>query len=169
MTRILPAMILAIGLSTGPAWAQTVDTKEAVAESQDMKDVDIEADQMEVLDEQKKAIFRGNVVGKRGNVTLNAASLEVSYVESKQPDGTDRTEVTFLDAKGAVKIVTRSQTITGEWAKMDVKANDVTVGGKVKVVQGRTVLTGEKLFADLDTGKSEMTGGRVRGSFVPQQ
>jgi lipopolysaccharide export system protein LptA len=66
-------------------------------------------------------------------------------------------------------IVTSKQTVTGEWAKMDVKKNEVTVGGKVKVVQDKTVLTGNKLFVDLDTNRSEMTGGRVRGSFVPRQ
>jgi lipopolysaccharide export system protein LptA len=167
---ILLAAGLALALALSPARAQTVDTKEASTESKEVKDVDIEADQMEILDEQKKAIFKGNVIGKRGNVTLNCAILTVVYVETPDPaTGGNKTEVTHLDAQGGVKIVTRTQTITGAWGKMDVKANQVTVGGKVKVVQGKTVITGEKLFADLDTGKSEMTGGRVKGSFVPQQ
>jgi lipopolysaccharide export system protein LptA len=52
---------------------------------------------------------------------------------------------------------------------MDVKANDLTVGENVKIVQGKNVLTGTKLFVDLDTNKSELTGGRVRGSFVNDQ
>jgi lipopolysaccharide export system protein LptA len=162
------ALIAALGLAA-PALAQTVDTSEVAAETKGPKDVDIEANEMEVLDAEKKAIFTGKVVGKRGTVTLNCDKLVVSYVEAQQQDGTKKTEVTFLDATGSVVIVTTKQTITGDWAKMDVKKNDLTVGGKVKVVQGKTVISGAKLFVDLDTNRSEMTGGRVRGSFVPQQ
>jgi lipopolysaccharide export system protein LptA len=169
------SMLLAAGLAlmfvTAPVQAQTVDTKDAKAEADQPKDVDIEADQMQILDEQKKAIFKGNVIGKRGNVTLTCTTLTVDYVETPNtpPATGSKTEVTLLDAQGNVKIVTKTQTITGNAGKMDVKANQVTVTGQVKVVQGKTVITGEKLFADLDTGKSEMTGGRVKGSFVPQQ
>jgi lipopolysaccharide export system protein LptA len=167
MKRVL-MFLAALGLAT-PALAQTVDTKDVAADSKGLKDVDIEANQMEILDQEKKAIFTGTVVGKRGNVTLNCDRLVVNYVETPQQDGTKKTEVTFLDATGSVVIVTTRQTVTGEWAKMDVKQNEVTVGGKVKVVQGKTVLTGAKLFVDLDTNRSQMTGGRVRGSFVPRQ
>ena len=52
---------------------------------------------------------------------------------------------------------------------MDVKANTVTVEGNVKVVQGKTIITGQKLFSDLNSNKSQMTGGRVKSSFVPGQ
>jgi lipopolysaccharide export system protein LptA len=50
---------------------------------------------------------------------------------------------------------------------MDVKANTVLVEGNVKVVQGKTIVTGQKLVADLNTSKSEMSGGRVKGNFAP--
>ena len=36
-------------------------------------------------------------------------------------------------------------------------------------MQGQTVMNGQQLFVDLNTNKSEMTGGRVKGSFVPGQ
>jgi lipopolysaccharide export system protein LptA len=164
---IILAMVSAAVLS--PAPAQTVDTTAAVTESKTPRDVDIEADSMQVFDDQKKVIFSGHVRGKRGTVTLNSNELTVLYVETTDSAGEKKTEVTHLDAVGSVKIVTARQTVTGEWAKMDVKANKVTVGGNVKVVQGTTVISGEKLFVDLDRNVSEMTGGRVKGSFVPAQ
>jgi lipopolysaccharide export system protein LptA len=68
-----------------------------------------------------------------------------------------------------VVIETAQQRITGAWARMDVAANQVTVGGDVVVTQGSTELRGEQLFVDLDKDTSEMTGGRVRGRFVPGQ
>jgi lipopolysaccharide export system protein LptA len=162
-------LLAAFGFAV-PALAQTtVDTAQVAAEAKGPKDVDIEANQMVVLEDQKKAIFIGKVIGKRGTVTLNCDKLVVDYVETQQKDGTKKTEVTYLDATGSVVIVTSKQRVTGEWAKMDVKKNDVTVGGNVKVVQDKTVLTGQKLFVDLDTNRSDLTGGRVKGSFVPRQ
>ena len=41
------------------------------------------------------------------------------------------------------------------------------VGGKVKLIQGTTVLTGNELRADLNTNKIQMTGGRVKGVSSP--
>jgi lipopolysaccharide export system protein LptA len=169
MTRPIAVLALFLMAAPLPLGAQTVDTSAAVAESKTARDVDIEADKMEIFDDQKKVIFTGNVRGKRGTVTLNSDALTVLYVETPQAGGDKKTEVTHLDAQGNVKIVTAKQTVTGTWAKMDVKANAVTVGGKVKVVQDKSIIMGEKLFVDLDKNVSEMTGGRVKGSFVPAQ
>ncbi len=152
-----------------PLAAQTVDTSVAAAEAKTPREVDVEADKMEILDEKKTVIFTGNVRGKRGDVSLTSDTLTVLYVETPVSGGENKTEVTQLDAKGKVKIVTPKQTVTGAWAKMDVKANKVTVGGDVKVVQGTSVISGAQLFVDLNKNISEMTGGRVKGSFVPAQ
>ena len=87
--------------------------------------------------------------------------------EVKQADGTSKTDATNLNARGAVTIKTRRETISGDWAKFDPQANKLVVGGNVKLVQGSTVLTGKELKADLNTNKVEMSGGRVKGSFLP--
>ncbi len=132
------------------------------------KPVDIEADQMEIKDKEKQAIFTGNVDAKRSDVTLRCDRLVVDYGEAKQADGTNKTEVSKLDATGNVVIITAKEKITGDWAKMNVKTNDLVVGGNVTLVQGNTVLRGQKLNANLDTNKVEMSGGRVKGSFLPK-
>jgi len=150
--------------TTGP-----VDTKAASKDANTPKDVDVESDEMEVFDKEQRAIFRGNVVAVRGGTKVKCDTLTVTYNQAPQANGEKRTEVTFLDAAGNTSIVTSTQTITGEKAHMDVKANTVTVEGNVKVVQGKTVVTGQKLFANLNTNRSQMTGGRVKGSFVPGQ
>jgi lipopolysaccharide export system protein LptA len=164
-------MVLAVLLTAAPlhASAQTVDTTAASGEARAQRDVDVEADSMEVFDKEKKVVFSGNVRGKRGSISLNSNELIVFYVDAPDGKGGTKTEVTTLDAKGAVKIVTERQTVTGDWAKMDVKANKVTVGGNVKVVQGSSVISGQQLLVDLNKNVSEMTGGRVKGSFVPAQ
>src|SRR5262245_40770231 len=176
-------------LSQLPVAAQTVDTAEAVKGAKTPKNVDIEADAMEILDEQKKAIFKGNVSAVRADVTLKCDTLVVSYTETaaapaananggaqaatdggtQDTGGDKKTEVTFLDADGNVVIITNRQTVTGKTAHMDVKANKLWVKGGTKVVQGKTVMNGDQLFVDLKTNKSELSGGRVKGSFVPGQ
>jgi lipopolysaccharide export system protein LptA len=180
-----------------PVAAQTVDASEAVTGAKTPKNVDIEADTMEILDEQKKAVFKGNVNAVRADVTLKCDTLVVTYTETAaapaaaKDSGTQpaadtdaqaatdgggqavsvdkKTEVTFLDADGNVVIITSKQTITGKTAHMDVKANKLWVKGGTKVVQGKTIMNGDQLFVDLKANKSEMTGGRVKGSFVPGQ
>jgi lipopolysaccharide export system protein LptA len=161
------SVLAGLALIQFPATAQTVDTKEAEATTP--KNVDIESDQMEILDEQKKAIFKGKVKAVRGKVTLNCDTLVVTYTETPDAQGEKKTDVTFLDAEGNVVIISSSQTVTGKTAHMDVKTNKLTVKGGVKVVQGKTVMNGQQLFVDLNTNRSEMTGGRVKGSFVPGQ
>jgi lipopolysaccharide export system protein LptA len=183
------SVLAGLAFSHLPAWAQTVDTAGASKDAKTPRNVDIEADSMEILDQQKKAIFKGNVNAKRGNVTLKCDSLVVTYTETattaKQQTGTQtatdggtqgtdqdggkKTEVTFLDAEGNVVIVTDKQTVTGKTAHMDIKANKLWVKGGAKVVQGKTIMNGQQLFVDLNTNKSEMTGGRVKGSFVPEK
>lgn len=161
------SVLAGLALVQVPAMAQAVDTKNAEAKTP--KNVDIEADQMEILDQQKKAIFKGNVKAVRGKVTLTCDTLDVTYTETPDANGEKKTEVTFLDASGNVVIVSGTQTVTGTTAHMDVKANNLTVKGNAKVVQGKTVMNGQQLFVDLNTNRSEMTGGRVKGSFVPEK
>ena len=117
--------------------------------------VDISANEMEILDAEKKAIFRGAVDATRGTTNLKADALTVTYAEVKQPDGTSKTDATDLDAQGNVTIKTPGETITGDWARFDPPANQLVVGGGVKLVRGDTVLTGNELRADLNTDMSD--------------
>ncbi len=151
-----------------PEAAETAGTKKAAKPAAPPPPVNIEANEMEILDADKKAIFRGKVDAKRGDTTLKSDLLTVLYAEVKQPDGTTKTDATDLDAKGNVTIVTPKETITGDWAKFNPQANTLVVGGNVKLVQGATVLTGPELHADLNTDRIEMKGGRVKGSFLPK-
>ena len=99
-----------------PAPAAKTDTKakakDAKAAAKPPTPVDIVANEMEILDADKKAIFRGAVDATRGTTNLKSDMLTVTYAEVKQPDGTTKTDATDLDAKGNVKITTPEETIT---------------------------------------------------------
>ena len=150
--------------------AQSVDTTDLSKSTKKKQPVDIESNTMEIIDEKNQAIFTGKVIAKRGKVTLHAEKLVVDFIKEKNvkaPEAKEKTTVTFLNATGGVLIITSSQRITGQWARMDVKADKAVVGGNVTVKQGSSVIKGNKLNVNLKTDHSEMTGGRVKGSFTP--
>jgi lipopolysaccharide export system protein LptA len=158
MIRKLTASAFVLALLAGPLHgAESILTP-----------VEVEANEMEIVDVDKQAIFRGNVDAVRGSQKIRSDVMTVFYSDVKQPDGTSKSQASKLDAKGNVTITTTKQVITGEWAKMDILANTLLVGGRVKLIEGKNTLQGEKLTVDLTTERTLMTGGRVKGSFVPK-
>ncbi len=158
-TSIAVALVVMVaGVAAMPAHAQKKKSK-----------VNIESDQMELFESKNQAIFRGNVRARQNNVRLNSTNLIATFVKTKN-GGTD---VTWLETKGGgVKIITSSQTITGDRMKMNVKANTAVVTGKVTVIQGTSVVKGEKLNVNLNTNESKFTSGqgkRVIFSFDPDK
>ena len=149
-------IVMAASLAALPADAQKKKSK-----------VNIESDQMELFESKNLAIFRGNVRARQNDVRLNSTNLTATFVKTKG-GGTD---VTLLETKGGgVKIVTSSQTITGDRMTMNVKANTAVVTGNVTVIQGTSVVKGEKLNVNLNTNESKFSGvpgARVKFSFDP--
>ncbi|MEM7428097.1 MAG: LptA/OstA family protein [Pseudomonadota bacterium] len=170
---LLAGALLASGSMAGAQQAGGISDKLGDAGSKSRAAVDISADSMELREKERKAIFTGNVDAIRGKVKLKADRLVVDYVEVKRKNGTKKTEVRFLNARGNVTIVSADQTITSNRARMDVKANQAVITGNVVVYQGKTKLNGDKLFLNLTTGQSRMEAGggsgRVRAKFLPKQ
>ena len=132
--------------------------------------VEVEADQMEIIDTERKTIFSGNVISTRPSETIKADEMVVTTADVKQPDGTMKSVTDKVNAKGHVVINTKKQIITGSAAIFNVQGNTLEVMGSVRVTQGDTNLRGDKLIVDLDTNHLQMTGGkeRVKASFVPK-
>lgn len=124
------------------------------------KPVEIEADSMEVLQDAKQAVFTGNVDAKKGNLQMSSNSLVVDYREINS-----KREITYLNARGSVIVVSKGQRVQAQWAKMDVQANTVVMGDDVTVFDGKSVIKGRRLELDLTTGESRFVGGRVQGTF----
>jgi lipopolysaccharide export system protein LptA len=140
----------------------------APALAQDSGQVDIEASEMEILETDKKAIFRGNVIAKRPNDTIACEEMVVTYSEDQSGTSGGLTRVQKIDCKSSVSIKTATQSITGDLAQFFLIKDELIVTGNVKVVQGKTVVRGPKLTVDLKSKRTKMSGGRVKGSFTPQ-
>jgi lipopolysaccharide export system protein LptA len=154
-------MILATGVPSLPAMAQTAETPAP------QTGTDVEAEEMEIIDAENRTIFKGNVVAKREGETINSDELVVLSVEVKQPDGSMKKEVDVMKAAGKVKIVTENETITAERADIYDREDRLEAFGNVVLVQGGNTLKGQKLTVNLNTKRTVMTGGRVKGSFLP--
>jgi lipopolysaccharide export system protein LptA len=138
------------------------------AHAQDSGQVDIEASEMEIIETDKRAIFRGNVVAKRPNDTIACEEMVVTYADDQSGAAEGAARVQKIDCKTAVSIKTETQSITGEIAQFFLLRDELIVTGNVKVVQGKTVIRGPKLTVDLKSKRTKMTGGRVKGTFVPK-
>jgi lipopolysaccharide export system protein LptA len=172
--------ISAMGLLS-PAMAQTPaggppNALQGFSQNRD-KPVQIDAATLEVRDKDKIATFLGNVRMVQGDTTMRCKTLLVFYdqdanpatLTAAKPGPGGQQQIKRLEAKGGVLVTQKDQTATGDSGVFDMKANTVTLIGKVVVTQEQNVLRGEKLVVDLTTGVSRIEAGqgRVQGLFLP--
>ena len=162
--------------SSGSLQAQSMSDKLANLTSKSDQPIDIEADKLEVLDGEKRAIFSGNVMAKQGGMTLRTKELSVNYTGNQGLSGSNA-NITRIKATGKVLITTDTdQTATSDWADFQVIEQVMTIGGNVVLSQGENVIKGDRLVIDLKTGRSRFENEgqltatkRVRGIFKPKQ
>lgn len=160
----------------GMAASQSLSDNIAGLTAKTDQPIDIQSDTLEVLDDEKRAIFRGNVQAVQGGMTLRSRELLVHYDGGEGLSGSN-SRITRIRADGTVLITTeKDQTATSDWAIFDVKSQLVTIGGNVVLSQGENVIKGDRLVIDLKTGRSRFENEgqvaakkRVRGIFKPKQ
>ena len=127
--------------------------------------IDIVADQLQVNDITKTAIFSGDVKAVQGDFELRSKRLEVFY--SGTPQGGTGGKVKRLVAKGKVLITTKdNQSATSEWANFDVIKQIITLGDQVVLTQGSNIINGGQLQIDLKTRQSKFINKRVNGKLL---
>jgi lipopolysaccharide export system protein LptA len=171
-------VLLALASVSNPSalHAQSMSEKLAGLTAKSDQPIDIEADKLEVLDGEKRAIFSGNVMAKQGGMTLRTRELSVNYTGNQGLSGSNA-NITRIKATGKVLITTdKNQTATSDWADFQVVEQVMTIGGNVVLSQGENVIKGDRLVIDLKTGRSRFENEgqltatkRVRGIFKPKQ
>lgn len=139
--------------------------------------VDVVADSLEVDDNKKMAVFRGDVRTSQGGMKLRSKALKVNYGGGGEAEA--KASVSTIRAIGPVLITTdQNQTATSDWALFDSRKQNVTIGGNVVLSQGENVIKGDRLVIDLTTGRSRFENSvdartgqrpRVKGLFLPRQ
>lgn len=128
--------------------------------------VTVVADSLDVNDQRKVAVFRGEVDATQDTFKIQCAELSAFYKgEAGLADVTaapkagekTSTELTRIEARKNVRVTSKDgQTATGDWADFDTRTNKVTMGGNVVLSRGKSMVRGTRLLIDLNTGESKI-------------
>jgi lipopolysaccharide export system protein LptA len=186
MTRLAQALAAAslcgAALTAGAANAQ-------LAPGNSNAPIDATADQLEMIDAQHLAIWRGNVEAVQDSSRLVSDVMNV-YFDGKSDApmkpktvtpstggvatvGSSWGSVKQLVADGHVFYVSTSQTARGNHLVYDALPDTITMTGDVVVVQGDNVIKGDKLVIQVKSGHADIISNatgrnkpeRVRGVF----
>lgn len=157
LTRLLPAAVIASLVAGASAHAQTP--------APDF--VDISSERQEILDQDDRAVFSGNVNAIRGDTRLRADEAQAFLARNPQ---TGQRRIERIEARGDVFYVTPAETARGDRGVYDLDTEVITLTGGVVLTQGCNVSTGQELVINLRTGISRLTGGngRVRSLFFSE-
>ncbi len=158
------AIIAVTFLAPPPAHAQVSGKAFEGFQGNSKDPVQIEADKLEVLDTQSKAIFLGNVKVRQGSSLITTSKLTVHY--QKGSDG-GQGDMKKLVMSGGLVVTSKQNTVTADRGTYNVKTEIVVLTGKVVISQGKNIAKGDKLIANLKTNKATLSGGRVKSIFTP--
>ena len=159
-------------------WALSVLSQPVVAQGQGRsgmvdsdQPIDINADDLEIRQDQNLAIFSGNVIAVQGRIELRAEQLKVWYRPASD-SGSNKSAgaggtIIRIDAIDKVLVSSPTEKAKGDMGVYDVMEQRLTLTGTVVLTRGQDVLRGKKLVMNLATGQSQISGGRVHGRFVP--
>ena len=162
--------------ASSPAVAQLAQNSDAP--------LDITADELEVVNAQCQATYKGGAEALQDTSRLRADVLKIFYKPSQGgKNGTSGTGsncgslMDHMEAIGSVYYVTPQQRVHGDNAFYDAATDTITVTGDVIAVRGNDVLRGTKLVINSNTGDAQMqsSGGgrgkpnRVRTVIYPKQ
>jgi lipopolysaccharide export system protein LptA len=171
------------GAASSPLGGLGGDSKEPIK---------IDADKLDVLDKDNKAVFSGNVVAVQGETTVRCTVMTVFYegrsgqggagaarataapaapaAAEAAPGQANDSSIKRIECKGPVTVVSKTQAATSDNALFDRANNQVIMTGNVALNDGPNITRGEKLTYNTVTGVANVEtnkGGRVQGFFVP--
>jgi len=126
--------------------------------------VQIEADKLEVVDNENTAILTGNVSVVQGTTILKAGRIKVTYLRN---GGSENGGIRTIEASGGrVAVRSGENKATADKAVVNMQTEIVTMTGDVIISQGTNVVNGCFLKVNLKTNISEFKGcgsGPVQG------
>ena len=129
--------------------------------------IEVTSLQMESDQQSGRVFFSGQVVGKRGDMTIYADALTLFFVEI---DGNRKLE--RLDAEGNVRVVEGERVATAQKLEFLQAAEKMTLTGDAEVHQGKNLVAGDEIILFIREDRSLVKSGkdgRVRAVFLPTQ
>jgi lipopolysaccharide export system protein LptA len=195
MTRRSAPVLIALGLALGALPLVAVDQAQAQQNQRGSNRSDpfggyggnsrdpirIDANKLEVLDKENKAIYSGDVVAVRGTAVTRSTVMTI-YYENRRGEGGNQPRqanaagsqegaLKRIEFAGPVSVVNGTQTMTANSMVYDAIAKVVTLRGNATVADGPNVQRGELMTYNTETGRATIVnpnpGGRVQGIFTP--
>ena len=162
----------------GPAGAQTAAAPAGGAGGGD-EPIEISSDRLVLEQNQQLATFTGNVDAVQGETTLRTDKLRVFYFSDEERQAnTSQQSVKRLEAEGNVLVTKPGETAEGDNGVYDLVTGKMVLTGNVVLTQGKSVVKGDRLDVDNNTGVSVVSvnptvagakgSQRVRALFVPE-
>lgn len=127
--------------------------------------INIVSDRLEADDMAKKVKFIGHVIVRRGDVTLYAHEVLVTYLQGKG-------DIEKIIASGEVRIIQNERIATAERATLFQKEGKILLAGSARLLQGKDSIEGEEITVLINEEKSiikAQQGGRVQAIFHPNE
>lgn len=178
--RAACAVLLTAAAGTAPAIAQR-DAR-VLPGGNARAPIEVEGDNLEFVNAEKKAIYTGNVFAKQGDATLRSSRLTIFLTDNPaQPGltapvvapnprgGLPGGEVKRMEADGPVTLTSKDHIGRGDRAQYDKATNRVHLIGHVRLNKGVQTTRGganSRLVYNLVTGHAQLTGG-VHSTYLP--
>lgn len=169
-TMTVPAALAAC-LMAGNALAQSSTRMEGMALSND-KPIQIESDQLEIQDTEKKAYFTGNVRVVQGATTMRAGKMTVFYLGEGSSVTSGNTKIDKILLADTVHLSSGNQNATADEGEFQMASQTFELKGKKVVLSdGPNVFTGCRLTVQMKTGAAKLSpcsSGRVQILLDPK-
>ena len=131
--------------------------------------IQIEADSLEVIDDQNTALLTGNVNVVQGSTILKARQITVYYLR-KGEGNKSKSGIRKIVASGKVAVRSQDNFASADNAVVDMVSEIVTMTGNVFISQGNNIANGCKIVVNLKTNvsKIEPCSGRVKLLLDPK-
>jgi lipopolysaccharide export system protein LptA len=165
---------MATGLVFGLAFSATAQTTSSKMEGLKLSNdapIQIQSDQLEIKDQEKRAFFTGNVQVVQGTTTMKAGKMTVLYKGEGASVTSGSTDIDKIFLDDTVFLTSGTQQATAEKGEFDMTSQTFVLSGKQVVLsEGANVFRGCKLTVQMATGQAKLDscGGRVEIMLDPK-
>ncbi|MGC4409773.1 LptA/OstA family protein [Allorhizobium sp. NPDC080224] len=164
-------LLVSAGLLAGQTAAQTTNSQMNGLKLSNDQPIQIESDQLEIREQEKKAFFTGNVKVVQGTTTLQAGTMVVHYRGEGQTVTQGNADIEKIDVAQKVFLSSGTQQATADTGYFDMAQQlFVLEGERVVLSEGQNVFVGCKLTVQMNSGQAKLDscGRRVQIQLDPK-
>jgi lipopolysaccharide export system protein LptA len=167
----IPAMLAVATICLTAPHADAQSKKDSSLALSNDKPIQIESDNLEIREQEKRAYFTGNVRVAQGQMTLQAGKMTVYYKSGTKSIAAGGADIDRIDVSGSVKLSSATQKATADNGTFNMVSEVLVLNGNPVVLsEGGNVFTGCKLTVQMKSGLANLNscGTRVKILIDPK-